>query len=320
MDDATAIAAVLVPPQLKRFREVCEVDGPIEPRFDGYTKHVLLADGRAFLFPRNHTIVAQLERECDVYATVDHPLVPKLLGRWHEPAISRYPFFAVTRLPGSMPGDMLPERLRALAEQLGIAIAACHDISPERVPRPLWANAWSEPPTAPPTAGECYSPLRELGGPEHLAKSVAPFIGPAARTTLLDALQAVDAMDPVLAHGDLYEGHLLLNASGTLTGILDWGFGGVLSPLVDFTCSQWDNSSWAAERSYGELRRHLWTAYADRRSVPLPSWEQVHLALTTFDIVALAPDTETHYYWQKSAEWQAARRAAAGHCLQAQIT
>ena len=85
----------------------------------------------------------------------------------------------------------------------------------------------------------------------------------------------------------------------------------MLSPLVDFTCSQWDSASWAAERSYGDLRRHLWAGYAERRSVPLPSWEQVHLALTTFDIVALAPETETHYYWQKSAKWQAARRAAA---------
>ncbi|WP_405071938.1 hypothetical protein OG558_21865 [Kribbella sp. NBC_01510] len=83
-----------------------------------------------------------------------------------------------------------------------------------------------------------------------------------------------------------------------------------LSPLVDFTCSQWDSASSAAERSYGDLRRYLWTAYAEHRSVPLPSWEQVHLALTTFDVVALSPETKTHYYWQKSAEWQAARRAA----------
>lgn len=319
MDDETAIAAVLVPPQLKRFREVCEVAGPIEPRFDGYTKHVLLTDDRAFLFPRNHTIVAQLERECDVYAAVDYPLVPKLLGRWDEPAISPYPFFAVTRLRGSVPGDMSPEHLRMLAGRLGAALAACHDISLEHVQRRLWANAWSEPPLTPPTATECYSPLRELGGAERLAESVAPFVGPAARTTLLEALEAIDAMDPVLAHGDLYEGHLLLDESGTLTGILDWGFGGVLSPLVDFTCSQWDSASWAAERSYGDLRRHLWAAYAEHRSVPLPRWEQVHLALTTFDLVALAPETETHYYWQKSAEWQAARRAAARDCLQAQL-
>ncbi|TWD79972.1 phosphotransferase family enzyme [Kribbella amoyensis] len=317
MDDEQAVAAVLVAPQLKRFREICEVDGPIEPRFDGSTKHVLLAGDRAFLFPRNHTIVTQLERECDVYATSDHPTVPKLLGRWNEPAISPYPFFAVTRLPGSTPGDLSSEHLRVLARQLGAALAACHDLSLERVPRPLWANAWSEPPMAPPTAGDCYTPLRELGGAEQLVKSAAPSIGPAARTTLLDALEAVDAMDPVLAHGDLYENHLLLDESGTLTGILDWGFGGVLSPLVDFTCSQWDSASWAAERSYGELRRYLWTAYADHRSAPLPTWDQVHLALTMFDIAALAPETETHYYWQKSAEWQAARRAAARDCLQA---
>ncbi|MGW7686821.1 phosphotransferase family protein [Kribbella sp. NPDC054772] len=320
MDDEQAVAAVLVQIQLNRFRELCKVDGPIEPRFDGATKHVLLADNRAFLFPRNHTIVGQLERECAVYATIDHPTVPKLLGRWHEPAISPYPFFAVTRVSGSIPNNLSLDHLQALAEQLGTAIAACHDVSLDRVPRPLWANPWTEPPTAPPTAADCYTPLRELGGPEQLTKSVAASISPAARTTLLDALEAVDAMDPVLAHGDLYENHLFLDDSGTLTGILDWGFGGVLSPLVDFTCSQWDSASWAAERSYGDLRRHLWTAYAEHRSAPLPTWDQVHLALTAFDIVALAPETESHYYWQKSPEWQAARRAAALHCLQTLLT
>jgi aminoglycoside phosphotransferase (APT) family kinase protein len=140
-----------------------------------------------------------------------------------EPAISPYPYFAVTRLRGSVPGDISPEHLRMLAGQLGAALAACHDISLEHVQRRLWANAWSEPPPTPPTATECYSPLRELGGAERLAESVAPFVGPAARTTLLEALEAIDAMDPVLAHGDLYEGHLLLDESGTLTGILDWG-------------------------------------------------------------------------------------------------
>lgn len=47
MDDEEAVAAVLVAPQLTRFRRLCDVDGPIQPRFDGYTKHVLLADDRA---------------------------------------------------------------------------------------------------------------------------------------------------------------------------------------------------------------------------------------------------------------------------------
>ncbi|MFF0341087.1 hypothetical protein [Kribbella sp. NPDC004875] len=40
------------------------------------------------------------------------------------------------------------------------------------------------------------------------------------------------------------------------------------SPLVDFTCGQWGSAGWAAERSHGDLRRHLWTAYAERRPSP----------------------------------------------------
>ena len=73
MDDQTAVLAVLPRPALNRFRQICEASGPLEPRFDGYTKHVLLTADRAFLFPRNRTIAAQLERECAVYATVGYP-------------------------------------------------------------------------------------------------------------------------------------------------------------------------------------------------------------------------------------------------------
>ena len=314
MDDETAVLAVLVPPQLARFRQLCQVDGPIEPRFDGHTKHVLLTGDRAFLFPRNHTLVKLLEREGDVYAAVDHPLVPRLLGRWHEPRISPYPFLAVTRLAGSTPGRISPERLPSLAAQLGAALGACHETPLDIVPQSLWANAWTEPPAAPPAATDCYSPLRKLGGAERLAAAAASFIGAPSSPPLVDALRAAESLSPVLAHGDLHEGQLLVDASSTLTGILDWGFGGLWSPLVDFTGVR---ELFGADTAYGEVRRHMWPAYAAQRSAPLPTWEQIHLAMTAFDITALAPETETHYYWQHSAEWQATRRAAAGDSLRA---
>jgi aminoglycoside phosphotransferase (APT) family kinase protein len=247
---------------------------------------------------------------------VGHRLVPRLLGRWHEPGISPYPFFAVTRLAGRTPGRIPPETLPSLAAQLGAAIAACHETRPDVVRPSLWANAWQDPPAAPPTAIDCYSPIRALGGAERLADAAASFIGAASAATLLEALRAAEELSPVLAHGDLHEGQLLVDASGTLTGILDWGFGGVLSPLVDFTGVR---ELFGADASYGEVRCHMWTAYAEHRSARLPTWEEIHLAMTAFDITALAPDTATHYYWQHSAEWQAARRAAAGDSLRAML-
>ena len=316
MDNDTAVRAVLIPPQLERFRQLCEVKGAIEPQFEGYTKHVLLTEDRAFLFARNHTIVDQLERECAIYATLDNPLVPRVLGRWHDEGISPYPFFAVTRLAGSAPAGIAYENLPAIAAQVGAAIAACHEIPVDHVPRSLWANAWEAPPAVPPTATDCYSPLRGLGGAEFLAESAASFIGASSSAALLEALRAAEAMEPVLAHGDLHEEQLLVDESDALTGILDWGFGGVLSPLVDFTGVR---ELFGDEVSYGFMRRHMWMAYAEKRSVPLPTWEQVHMALTAFDITAFGPETDSHYYWQHSKEWRAARREEARDSLLAMI-
>ena len=111
---------------------------------------------------------------------------------------------------------------------------------------------------------------------------------------------------------------LLIDPAGALAGILDWGFGGVLSPLVDFACN-WTRDLFAAETVYGDMRRHMWAAYADHRTASLPGWDEIHLALTAFDILALAPETKSHYYWQESPEWRAARRAAAGESLAAML-
>ncbi len=316
MDEETAALAVLPRAALAHFRAVCAIAAPIEPRFDGYTKHVLLSGDRAFLFPRNHTVVGLLERECAVYATLDHPLVPRLLGRWDDPRISPYPFFAVTRLGGRPPAEVTSDTLPGLAVELGAALAACHDIDIGKVPQVLWTNAWTAPPSTPPTAASCFSPLRLLGGAQSLAVAAVGFVGAARSAPLLAALEAAEAMPPALAHGDLHEGQLLVDGSGALSGVLDWGFGGALSPLVEFTAS-WSTPVFAAEAAYGDLRRHMWAGYAARRSAPLPVWEHVHLALLAFDINALAPDTRSHYHWQESPSWRAARRAAAGEALRA---
>ena len=81
MDDEEAVAAVLVAPQLTRFRQLCDVDGPIQPRFDGYTKHVLLADDRAFFFPRSHTVVGQIARTCRCWRPSLAPRLPDATRR-----------------------------------------------------------------------------------------------------------------------------------------------------------------------------------------------------------------------------------------------
>ena len=65
-----------------------------------------------------HAAGARMRRLCDRRPRAR----PPVLGRWHDPAISPYPFFAVPRLAGRAPTRVAPEHLPALAAQLGAAL------------------------------------------------------------------------------------------------------------------------------------------------------------------------------------------------------
>lgn len=59
--------AVLIEPQLQRFREVFGLeDAQLEVSFEGYHRYASLAEDRVFLIHRNHTWVAGMRREAAV--------------------------------------------------------------------------------------------------------------------------------------------------------------------------------------------------------------------------------------------------------------
>jgi hypothetical protein len=117
-----AVNAVLVPPQAERFAALTGADlDRLVLNVTGWNKLVLLDSDRVFLFPRAADGVEWFERELAVYQALAGTrlrVVPRLLGRWHEPRIYPFPFAAVTRLRGAVPAQP-----QALLEQLGQAIA-----------------------------------------------------------------------------------------------------------------------------------------------------------------------------------------------------
>ena len=248
---------------------------------------------------------------------LDHPLVPRLIGRWEDQRISPYPFFAVTRQAGRASAGLTAQALPHFAAQLGAA-------SP-RATRPTSTSSRA-------ACGLTRGPRRRRrrrpprlashrcassAAPSALPRRAAAFCGIERSARLLDALGAAEALAPGLAHGDLHTGHILIGESG-LTGILDWGFGGC--------CHRWSTSSATGSRrhsppkaAYGDLRRQMWAAYAGARTVPLPPGKGSNSALAAFDITALAPETRSHYYWHASPEWKVARRAMAGGRLKAML-
>jgi len=90
MDDA-CIHAILIPPQLERFRNLCGLtDSRLATSFDGYHRHAIMSADRVFLFPRSQTRVSGLVHEAGVLQALEgrNLPAPRLLGHWRDDGIS----------------------------------------------------------------------------------------------------------------------------------------------------------------------------------------------------------------------------------------
>ena len=250
--------AVVAPPRLARFREVLGLgdDDPIDADFTGWSKLVLLTPRHAVLFPRDHTQVDALWRDVAALRAVEPlglPCIPVVRDTLEDPAISAYPVVVLDRMPGR-PLDQLIEsmgvdELGAVFEELGRLAAGWHAVDPAVVPTLPRRSSLD-------SASLLIDEL-ELDATE---------AGQAAR-----ALVRARTLDPVLVHGDLHEGQLLVDPDPphALTAILDWQTARVDHPFVEFDLGEWGTALWRAHRRhFPELRRRAWEAYATARGLP----------------------------------------------------
>jgi aminoglycoside phosphotransferase (APT) family kinase protein len=281
--DPDALHAVLIEPQLARFRALCGLEGvPLTTSFEGWHRHAILSSDRVFLFPRDRSRVPGLRRDVAVLTALEGRGVPapRLLGRWDDRGVSPYPFIAVSRLPGrtwsrlEATADL--EAVTALVAALGAAVATWHRLERRTLPRTI--------------------PRRQNDVARALAAGMQAAAGDAARrlglprrtaSAWLRRLEPLAGLSAVLVHGDVNEGQILVaggedvdggGAGGLrLTGILDWESAHVGHPLKDFDFGEWGYGIFAWDAHFDRLHRVMWQAYAAARGRPLPPWEAVHL-------------------------------------------
>jgi aminoglycoside phosphotransferase (APT) family kinase protein len=250
--------AVVAPPRLARFRERLHLrdDDPIEADFTGWSKLVLLTPAHAVLFPRDHTQVEPLWRDVAALRAVEPlglPCVPVIREVLEDPAISAYPVVVLDRLPGrpldQLVESMPREELCDLFAELGRLAAAWHEVDVALVP--------SLPRRS--TLDSASLLVDEL--------ELSPLEAAGAER----ALERARTLDPVLVHGDLHEGQLLVDADPPhrLTGILDWQTARIDHPFVEFDLGEWGTALWRGHRAHlSELRGRAWDAYATTRALP----------------------------------------------------
>lgn len=283
------VRAILTPPQEDVFREVCGVGGSLETHFHGWSKRIILTSDRVFLFPRDHTRVANLDREAVALEALNGRVrAPELLTRRDDARISPYPFLELARVAGSpFYGEIYEAEEQSvvldLMLQLGQAIAEWHeqpteDLAPvlrRSIPRPqeLLERALHDDPSS-------------------LATEAASLLGVAVQERWIEAFAAVQSASPVLTHGDVH-GEQLMTDEGILTGVIDWETAAIDNPVRDFSFREWGRG-WhrAHESDFSLLRERLWTSYADARAlVSLPDWQTIHLFFSLLEAWQCAKST-----------------------------
>lgn len=249
---------MIAPPRLARFRELLGLgpDDPIEADFTGWSKLVLLTPTQAVLFPRDHTQVEPLRGEVaalEAVGALGIPAVPTVRAVWEDPSVSAHPVVVLDRLPGVPLAGLIEQVSHAtlddLFAELGRLAARWHSVDPAAVP------------TLPRRASlDAHTTLADELELDSSEASAAAW-----------ALKRARQLEPVLVHGDIHEGQLLIDSDPPhkLTGVLDWQTARVDHPFVEFDLGEWGTAIWRGHRShFPELRRRAWGAYAGGRGLP----------------------------------------------------
>lgn len=198
---------------------------------EGWDNAVWVVDDEwAFRFPRVSGAVPYLQTEIAVLPHLAPLLplpipVPEFVGRPDEGY--PWPFAGARLIPGRelvTSGLTEPERVPA-ARQLGAFLRCLHDtptgeVGPAMPSRPERSDAARG-------LGRDFERLQRIG--------VEGIWDPPAEARELVEQAAALGSDPtlVVSHGDLHVRHLLVDAAGQATGVIDWGEVSRLHPSID---------------------------------------------------------------------------------------
>ena len=265
-DDAPWAAKTVVSPKLAvaligaQFSDLAPVR--VAPLGVGWDNTAFLVnDVHVFRFPRREIAVPLLEAEARLLPAIAPRLplavpVPDRIGR--PSARFSWPFLGYRFVPGRTAdrAHLSETQREAAAEPLGRFLAALHGFP---VDEALALGGVGD------TIGRLDLAKKVPEALERLARLPAEVLGSApdkVRSILEGSARIRAPAARVLAHGDLYVRHLLVDDAGGLCGVIDWGDLHIGNPAVDLSVA------------YGFLppaaRPRFLQAY-DRR-VAAPTW------------------------------------------------
>jgi hypothetical protein len=312
----SSLDAVFNSHQLERFCRRFDLDpSELEVNLLGWHKLCVLGKEAVYLLPRTPPNARALERELTFYGRFSErfaregcPALPRLIARVKDPEICCYEIGVLTRLPGipfaRCMEDLSPERREGFLLDLTELVAAWHGVPAEsaepglapgrkaaatRVSLANWHRHLLRPERVGAAVDFIYGFLRKSHrrlGCGALPDPLGEPLSVCRQWTTV--LMEIAEMPHVLVHGDVHEGHVLVQpGSLSITGIVDWETARVDNPVWDFNFGEWGTGICAWWGDLLALRRAMWSRYLAARGIQLESREGLNLFYTLWELVWL---------------------------------
>ena len=295
----------LSPAQLTEFCRFAGLDPfTVVPRTNGAHRDALMAPDRVYYFPRTPEYAQSMRRELSFLEPLGGWFgapVPRFLDVLECPSVFAGQIGVVSRLEGDNWEDIqeqfsyefIEEALTELVE-LFILWHSTPASSVRSLADSSEVLKFSETPRMQVWLAASLDPRLLVSAVEGLHADILRFargldVDPSAvrndRTVAkwVETTRALASLAPVLLHGDMHEGQILLKPSAPvkISGILDWEAVQFGSPLMDFSFHKWGYGRvWVFRENFPALRRRLWGHYLDRRRITNLSPDSLHLYCT----------------------------------------
>ena len=239
-----------------------------------------LGDDLAVRLPRHDEYVADLEKEVTWLPFLAPGLpaaVPKVVLPGRPSTVFPRPWAVVTWVPGALPTSLSVDQQVLLAESLGDFVRCLHEV-----------DTTGQVPSAERWGYRCGEPVTDTidGWAEEAAEELADVFDPSQVRAAWRVLRDVPpATEPACwVHADLSVENLLVDVSGRLAGVIDFGGLGVGDRSVDLLyawslfdasareafrrASGVDDATWSRARTWAFVGPGLLTIAHYRDSMP----------------------------------------------------
>jgi len=256
---------------------------------------LLINDQDVFRFAKRPDVAVRQAREAELLPLLADRLplpIPRYSHTWADPAWPGMRIVGYRLIPGE---QLIPDRARAehratQAAQLGEFVSALHAVPVEQARRhgALGGDA--------PSRREAYrgffAKVRSNMLPLFTAREQAAIV--AFWSRYLDD-DTCFAFTPTLVHRDLNTEHVLFDpATGTLTGVIDWGDAGIDDPAVDFAGIRRQLGDDFAHQMLAAYRHPLDTTFLQRMDfyAGMEPFHEIHFGQIDGDAAHLAHGIE----------------------------